>query len=165
MWRQGLYWKHAKMREREIRTIQNCPQAVWKMAPTSSPSAYTQPEGALKLSGLSLADCPALDISGSLMPCSQGVGCGVCVIWCGWKCWFIRRAAAQSMCLHVRVLGSRKGEPSGAVCAWMSGRGFLMGYSSSCWRVTALIFFSSLDYGLITAIGLQAQVSVWVLDS
>lgn len=51
------------------------------MAPTSSPSTYAQPGGALKLSGLRLADCPALGISGSLMPCSQGGGCEEPVVW------------------------------------------------------------------------------------
>lgn len=102
----------------------------------------------LKLSGLRLAECPALGISGSLMPCSQGVGCQQPVVWCGWKCWFIATAAAQSMCLHVR--GPEK---VNNLELFVHGQGearcFLIGYSNSCWMVTVLILFSSLDYGLI----------------
>lgn len=94
----------------------SCPQAVWKMATTSFQSTYAEPEGALKLFGLRPADCPALGISGNLMPSSLGVGCEKPMIWpvslfsCGHKCWFIIPPATQSMCVGVRSSGSRSGE-------------------------------------------------------
>ena len=120
----------------------NCPPAVWKTATTSSRSTYAQPEGALKLFGLRLADCPALGISGNLMPCSLGVRCEKHMIW-------------PVSLFHVGVnVGSSYRQPPRA-CAWVSGLwdpeavkppvwsrwcmeqgefcfGFLIGYSSSC---------------------------------
>lgn len=59
----------------------NCPRAVWKMATTSSRSVYAQPEGALKVFGLRLPDCPALGISGNLTLSSLGVRCEKPTIW------------------------------------------------------------------------------------
>lgn len=126
--------------EREIWTIQNCPQAVWKMAPTSSPSTYAQPEGALKLSGLRLADCPALGISASLIPCSQGVGCEEPLLWAanqfhvGGYVGPSQHQLPRARACMPGFLGSRKGEQSGAVRAWTRGGQvfLLIGYSSSC---------------------------------
>lgn len=59
----------------------NCPQAMWKMATTSSRSTYIPPKGALKLFGLRSADCSALGTSGNLMPSTLGVRCEKPMIW------------------------------------------------------------------------------------
>lgn len=121
------------MREREISTIQNCPQAMGKTALTFSPSAHTQPEGALKLSGLTLADCPALGIPGSLMPCSQGVGCEQPVVWCGWK---FGSAQQQLPRACACMSGFWDSEKVSNLELFVHGqgevRGFFIGYSSSC---------------------------------
>lgn len=53
----------------------NRPQAVWKMATTSSWSTYTQPRVALEMGGLKPAACSALGISGNLIPSSLGLKC------------------------------------------------------------------------------------------
>lgn len=53
----------------------NSPQAVWKMATTSSWSTYTQPRVALEMGGLKPAACSALGISGNLIPSSLGLKC------------------------------------------------------------------------------------------
>lgn len=85
----------------------NCPQAMWKMATTSSRSTCIQPEGALKPFGLRPADCSALGKSGNLMPSSLGVRCEKPMIWPVsvfhvHKLWFV-------------IL------PASRACAWVSG--------------------------------------------